>query len=208
MIPPHWPERDKLLTCVTKFDDLPHFSTTGDEVHIPPIFNPYRKLYFEDHYGYVPPPSDPFPPVSPPQLAVYRANQGLNVDGSPDAGLESVGEFGAGPRASDSAYWIDAFSLWLGCENAGPSDCIITINGYDSAHSTRAVSKTVIQPPCPGLLNCKLALVELTDDFRNLAGIQILAAVDRKLTAYYIDDVSLGWSNNTCAAQDKRSSTR
>lgn len=208
MIPSLWRERYYLITCFIKFDDLPHFSTSGDEVDIPPIFNPYRKLFFEDHYGYVPPPSDPFPPISPPQLAVYRANQGLNVDGSPDAGLESVGEFGAGPRASDSAYWIDAFSLWLGCENVGPSDCVITINGYNSAHSTRVVSKTVTQPPCPGLVNCKLALVEFTDDFRNLAGIQILAAVDRKLTAYYIDDVSLGWSNNTCAAQKKRSSAR
>ena len=119
-----------------------------------------------------------------------------------------MGEFGAGPRASDSAYWIDAFSLWLGCENVGPSDCVITINGYDSAHSTSVASKTVTQPPCPGLVNCQLALIEFNRDFRNLAGIQILAAVDRKLTAYYIDDVRLGWSNNTCAAQAKRSSTR
>ncbi|MCJ1466801.1 hypothetical protein MMC07_005421 [Pseudocyphellaria aurata] len=190
------------------FDDLPRFSTSGQEVDIPPIFNPYRKLFFENHYGYVPPPSDPFPPHSPPQLAVYRANQGINVDGSPDAGLESAGEFGAGPRSADSTYWIDAFSLWIGCENVGPSDCVITINGYDSARSTRAVSQTITQPPCPGLVNCKLTFVEFKDDFRNLAGIQILTAVDRKFMPYYIDDVSLGWSNNTCAAQKRRSSAQ
>ncbi len=190
-----------------QFDDLPYFSTGPDDVDIPQIFNPYRKLFFENHYGYVPPPSDPFPPVSPPQLAVYRANQRINVDGSPDAGLESVGEFGAGPRASDSAYWIDAFSVWLGCENAGPSDCIVTINGYVNGSSTRAVSQTVTQAPCPGLVDCKLALVEFTDDFRNLSGIQILAAVERKLTVYYIDDLSLGWSNNTCEAQKQRLSS-
>lgn len=78
---------------------------------IPPIFNPYDKLYWAAGFGYVPPPSDPFPPVSPPQLAVYRVTSDTDVDASPDAGDESVGEFGAGPRASDSAYWIDAFSV-------------------------------------------------------------------------------------------------
>ena len=155
----------------------------------------------------MPPPSDPYPPVSPPQLAVYRANAGLNVDGDPDAGLELIGEFGAGPRASESAYWFDAYSLWIGCQNEGPSDCNITINGYNNATSIRVASQTVIQSPCAGLINCKLAFVELTNAFRNLSGIQILPAVNRTLTAYYLDDVSLAWSNNTCAAQLERSSS-
>lgn len=196
------------LICATKFDDLPHFSTSPDAVDIPPIFNPYRKLFFEDHYGYVPPPSDPFPPISPPQLAVYRANQHINVNGSPDASRQSVGEFGAGPRASDSAFWIDAFSVWLGCENPGPSNCIITINGYVNGSSTRAVSQTVTQPPCPGLVGCKLEFIEFDKGFRNLTGVQFLAAIDRKLSVYYIDDVSLGWSNNSCEAQKVRTSSR
>lgn len=151
-------------------------------------------------------PNDPFPPVSPSQLAQYRVDQTVKAGGPADSNRELVGEFGAGPRASDSAYWIDAFSLWLGCQNAGPSNCVITINGYDSTHSTSVVSTTVTQPPCPGLSDCTLALVQLPRNFRNLAGVQILATVDRTLTTFYVDDVSLGWSNNTCAAQAKRAS--
>lgn len=155
----------------------------------------------------MPPPTDPFPPISGEQLAVYRAAD-VNVDGSPDAGLELYGEFGSGPRATDSAYWIDAYSVYLGCSNAGPSDCVIYINGYETAHSTRIASQTVTQPPCPGLINCKLAKVSFNENFRNLSGIQIIAAVDRRPVTWYMDDLELGWSNNTCEATTERNSHR
>lgn len=156
----------------------------------------------------MPPPTDPFPPISPPQLAIYRADNTTNVDGSPDAGGESIGEFGAGPRSSESAYRIDAFSAYLGCANAGPEDCIIMINGYEPTHSTRTVFQTVTQSPCPGLKNCKLAHVQFDAGFRNLSGIQILAAVNRRPVTWYMDDLQLGWSNNTCAAATERASAQ
>lgn len=184
----------------------PHFSTGPDDVDVPPIFNPYRKLYWEEHFGYVPPPADPVPPISPPQLAIYRVDNNTDVDASPDAGDESIGEFGAGPRSSESAYWIDAFSAYLGCSNAGPENCIITINGYDAISSTRTVFQTVTQPPCSGLRNCKLTLIQFDAGFRNLSGIQILAAVNDRPVTWYMDDLQLGWSNNTCAAATERAS--
>lgn len=191
----------------SKFDDLPHFSVSSGSgnTDIPPIFNPYRKLYWQDHFGYVPPPSDPFPPISPPQLAVYRS-AGTAVDGSSSAGLESSGEIGAGPRASNNAYWVDANSAWLGCSDGGPTECTITINGYTQGSSQSSASQTITQPPCPGLKNCSLALVEFNGDFKSLSGLQITAAVAGKPVDYYMDDLSLSWSNNTCAAQQDRSS--
>jgi len=94
------------------FDDLPSFSTSPGDTDIPPIFSPYRKLYWEGHYGYVPPPTDPFAPHSHPQLAVYRED-GLRYS-SDDAGLKLTGGLGSGPRADYSAYWFDALSAWLG----------------------------------------------------------------------------------------------
>lgn len=156
----------------------------------------------------MPPPSVPFLPHSPPQLAVYRAGDGLNVNGSPGAGLELVGEFGSGPRALYSAFWIDAFSFWIGCENEGPSDCKVTVNGYELASVIRTAYQDVTIPPCRERRGCKLTYVELGEDFRNLTGVQILAAVDRQLTDYYLDDISLAWSNNTCAAQQQRATVR
>jgi hypothetical protein len=190
------------------FDDLPHFSIGSDpaETDIPPIFNPYRKLYFQDHFGYVPPPSDPFPPHSPPQLAIYR-EAGLDFTGSPDSGLLLLGEIGSGPRASDSAYWIDANSVWFGCANGGPQDCTIKINGFTNGTTSPTITQTVTQPPCQGLKNCSLDLVEFSDDFHDLTGLQIIAKIGTETVDYYMDDLELSWSNNTCAAQQERSSS-
>ena len=193
---------------VVDFDDLPHFSTGSDpsDTDAPPIFNPYRKLYWEGHFGYVPPPTDPFPPHSPPQLAVYQG-VGLAINPSLDAGLEFTGELGAGPRAADSAYWIDAYSAWLGCANSGPHYCHIEVRGYAYGTTMSIATQFFDQPPCPGLKNCSLALVEFASGFSGLSGLQIIATVADKPVTWYMDDLSLGWSNNTCAAQLERSSS-
>ncbi|KAL8907215.1 MAG: hypothetical protein Q9171_005948 [Xanthocarpia ochracea] len=191
------------------FDDLPQFSADGNNTDIPPIFNPYRKLYFNGGYGYVPPPGvpdDPFAPISPPQLAVYNYHTDSSTSQSIDAGLELHGELGAGPRFHESAYWIDAYSAWIGCANSGPSDCRVDIIGYD-AFNTPIAYQTLLQPPCPGLVNCKLAQITFSNEFQELAGLQILAYVNKIPVTFYMDDLSLGWSNNTCAAQFERSSS-
>ncbi|KAL8649465.1 MAG: hypothetical protein Q9226_005568 [Calogaya cf. arnoldii] len=188
------------------FDDLPHFSADAGNTDIPPIFNPYRKLYFNGGYGYVPPPDDPFAPISPPQLAVYNYPTDPSTSLSPNAGLELRGELGAGPRFHESAYWIDAYTAWIGCANGGSTDCRVNLIGYDALNSTIA-TQTILQPPCPGLVNCRLAQITFSDQFRDLAGLQILAVVDEVPVTFYMDDLSLGWSNNTCSAQLERSSS-
>ncbi|KAL8997897.1 MAG: hypothetical protein Q9188_006215 [Gyalolechia gomerana] len=187
------------------FDDLPHFSTTSPSSDVPPIFNPYRKLFFNGGYGYAPPPEDPYTPISPPQLAVYNYHNDSVPTQSISAGLELHGEIGAGPRVNESAYWIDAYSTWIGCANAGPGECRIDFIGYDR-FNTPIATQTLLQPPCPGLVECKLAHVAFTDHFRDLAGLQILAFVNQTPVTFYMDDLGLGWSNNTCAAQLERSS--
>lgn len=188
---------------------MPHFDVSSDveDTDIPPIFNPYRKLYWEDHFGYVPPPSDPYAPHSPPQLAVYRAG-GVNDVGSRDAGLVMNGEIGAGSRSSDTAYWIDAHSAWLGCSDGGSTDCSITINGFRNESSEAAITQTITQQPCPGLKNCSLTFVEMNGSFLGLSGLQIVAAIAGKPVDYYIDDLKLEWSDNTCTAQQERSSSQ
>ncbi|KAL8692032.1 MAG: hypothetical protein Q9218_002864 [Villophora microphyllina] len=187
------------------FDDLPHFSAGPNNTDIPPIFNPYRKLFFNAGYGYVPPPSDPYAPISPPQLAVWNKYNDSVIQQSIDAGLELKGEIGAGPRIQDSAYWIDAYSVWIGCANSGPTQCQVDFIGFD-AFNAGIAQQTMMQPPCPGLVNCKLMHVDFFPQFRDLAGLQIRAYVNKTPVTFYMDDLSLGWSNNTCAAQTERSS--
>ncbi|KAI9881181.1 MAG: hypothetical protein M1830_007159 [Pleopsidium flavum] len=198
------------------FDDLPSFSTgNNDTADYPPIFNPYHHLDFSGGYSYAPPPTDPFQPISPPHLAVFAANlSGLTpLDfGAPDAGSEALGEFGAGDRAYDSAYWIDAYGAAMGCDNKGPEDCIVTFSGFAYSESShQEVLKTSLNvsiPPCPALKNCILHPVSLGYGFTGLSGLSILARVADKPVIWFMDDVQLAWSNNTCAAGLERSESR
>ncbi|KAI4280787.1 MAG: hypothetical protein L6R38_004183 [Xanthoria sp. 2 TBL-2021] len=150
--------------------------------------------------------NDPFAPISPPQLAVYNYHTDSSTSQSPDAGLELRGELGAGPRVHENAYWIDVYSAWIGCANGGPTDCRIDLIGYDALNSPIA-TQTLWQRPCLGLVNCKLAQITFSNQFRDLAGLQILAYVNETPVTFYMDDLILGWSNNTCAAQFERSSS-
>ena len=120
--------------------------------------------------------------------------------------FELPGEIGSGPRDSESAYWIDAYSAYLGCTNAGPDDCSISVKGFQNSSLFSTISQGFTLPPCPGMKNCSLALVEFADGFRNLNGLQITARVGTTRVDWYMDNLSLGWSNNTCAAQLERSS--
>ena len=192
-----------------QFDDLPHFtiSSSPSDENIPPILNPYRKFYFDGHFGYVPPPSDPYPPHSPPQLAVYRA-AGTGKDGTAvNDGLLIPGEFGAGPRAESDAYWINPVSGFFGCTDGGSEPCLLTIRGYIGTEPKQpSVAQVVEVAPCPNFKDCNLLEVELRDDFRGLSGMQIFAAVGEKAVDYYMDDFKVEWFNSTCAAQAVRAS--
>jgi hypothetical protein len=94
-----------------------------------------------------------------------------------------------------------------GCANGGPDDCAITITGYANGEDTVA-GQTLRQPSCPGLKNCALAFVTFDEGFRNLTTLQIVATINGKAVDWYMDDLELRWSNNTCAAQLMRSSSK
>ena len=136
---------------------------------------------------------------------MYRAS-GTASDGSPEAGLEVSGEIGAGPHSSDSAYWINAYSAYLGCTDGSISACLLTIHGYVEGQKEPIVTQIAEVPSCPGFKGCKLLYIAFGGSFQNLTGLQITAAVGIQAVDYYMDDLKLGWSDNTCAAQLERSS--
>ena len=80
------------------------------------------------------------------------------------------------------------------------------VKGYQNSDMFSYITQGFMLPPCAGMMNCSLALVELADGFRNLTGLQIIATVGTTAVDWYMDNLSLGWSNNTCAAQLERSS--
>ncbi|KAL1306693.1 hypothetical protein AAFC00_005363 [Neodothiora populina] len=190
---------------VLTWDDEPTFSPMEpitDPNDAPPVFNPYHHLYFANGYVYIPPPSDPFPPVSEPRLVMFLTNETGPSD-NPGAGGEHVGEIGAGDRASQSAFWFNAYSAYLGCDNAGPEDCTVQVSGYvfqGSGKEVMAYQQNFTLPGCPGFDNCRLKHVFFPKSMVGLSGLQFQASVNGEHRVFFMDNLSLGWYNNTCAA--------
>lgn len=123
------------------------------------------------------------------------------------------GSFGAGPRAYDNAYWFDADTLYVFCDN-GATDtavtCDIVVTGYrwdnirrsESVHTTQRFP----QPPCPGYRDCRTNQVFLDDTFRNLSSLSLYAVVNGQQKIFFMDTVELAWSNDTCEAGLHRAS--
>jgi hypothetical protein len=123
----------------------------------------------------------------------------------PFAGDVLPGEIGAGPRASVNAYWFDAYSAFFGCDDDGPTDCVMQISGYQYDASTDkevlAAQENATIPTCPGFKNCHLTPVSFSDQFRNLSGIQFEAFINGTgPKIFMMDSLAMGWVNNTCSA--------
>ena len=209
LFPPLYP---MISTDRPKFDDLPYFSTSTDPDPntIPPIFNPYRSLYWYNQFGYVPPPSDPYAPHSPPQLAVYRASlsPSSSAPDTPDSSAELPGELGAGPFAPSPAHHFDAHSAYIGCGSGGHVGCRLTIRGYifgSAGQQIESVRQTVSVLPCPRAQECPLAHIRFTPGlFTGLVGLRIRATVRGQEVDWWMDDLVLSWSDGGCGAQAAR----
>ena len=143
-------------------------------------------------------------------MFVNNASANALENGTQELGAEGIGEFGAGPRYAESAYWIDVYSAYLGCNNSGPANCKISFNGYvyepNFGNIVLDALQVVYQPPCAGLSDCTLVQHNLNDEFRSLVGLQVVATVDNVPVSYFMDDLKVGWSNNSCAAGKLRDS--
>ena len=191
------------------FDDLPNFTPTNqnnsDITQAPPIENPYWHLTWSDGYVYAPQPREPYTPVSPPHLAVFLADGvAKRVGNSPSGNYSKPGEISDGPREAISAFWFDAYSAWFGCDNRGPEACTLVFSAY--SWSPTALTEVVIEnstatiPPCNKAKGCDLELVTFPAGFQSLSGLQIQAFVGKEERMFFMDDLSLHWTNNTCAA--------
>lgn len=189
------------------FDNLPNFTPSNkratDITQAPPIPNPYHHFTFSDGYVYAPDPKVPFQPESPPHLTVFLGN-GTGMRASQAGHTIKDGEFADGPYEASSAFWFDAFSAWLGCDNDGPEPCTMVINAYTySAKENDEVlsfTKNATVESCPGLKDCKLKKVEFPDTFRGLSGLQVRSFVGEQERMFFMDSVSMRWTDNSCEA--------
>ena len=162
---------------------------------------------------YAPQPNEPYAPVSQPHLAVFLADgTGKRLGPSQSGNYSKPGEVSDGPREAISAFWFDAYSAWFGCDNRGPEVC--TLMFYAFAWSDTENTEVLIDQststiaPCRKSRGCGLELVEFPSTFQSLTGLQVEAFVGKEERMFFMDDLSMHWTNNTCAAGLQRQSSQ
>ena len=159
--------------------------------------NPYHHMFYANGYTNVPDKWEPYRAVSQPNVAMFLPLRGRLLANAPFAGTLLPGEIGAGPRASVSAYWFNAYSGFFGCALSGLTPCVLRVSGfrYDGVLKQEVVAaeQNVTIPACYGFINCRLTQVVFNDEFRGLSGIQFNAytSVLGIPQVHMMDDVKL-----------------
>lgn len=168
--------------------------------------NPYHHLFYANGFTYIPDKWEPFPAISQPNVAMFLPLTGRLLPNTAFAGTLLPGELGAGPRASVSAYWFNAYSAYFGCALNGLTGCSLRISGYRYDTMLQGevlvVEQNVTIPACWGYINCQLTQVFFNDEFRALSGIQFNAYTSSLgiPQVHMMDDLQMEWYNNTCSA--------
>jgi hypothetical protein len=187
------------------WDDTASIPPINNTLLAPTVTNPYHHLFFAKGYVYIPTGFLPYPPISPPNVAMFLPIAGL-VPNMPFAGSVLGGEIGAGGRMMVDAYWFHAYAAHFGCIQLGITRCLLQISGYQYNAATGdevlAARMNVSLPRCVAFINCRLTRVDFTPQFRNLSGIQfeMFSGGVGLPMAFIMDSLDLAWYNNSCSA--------
>ena len=172
-----------------------------------PVFNPYHQFDFSDGWTVVPPPTDPYLPSSKPLLLEFIPN--FNVNGTnPNAGPNTAedgfsGDIGNADHGQLGCFGFNVYGASLGCDSVGP-DCDFSFTGYRvnllQGGTNKVAQQNIAVPPCPALSNCDLVPINLDQTFEDLDTIRVNVTVAGAPKIFWLDDLRLGWYNNTCAA--------
>lgn len=81
--------------------------------------------------------------------------------------------------------------------------CDFTFTGYKydvaSKNTSQVTQQTINVPACPELSNCVLTNVNLNSRFKDLTYFLVNVTVAGKPKLWWMDDLRLGWSDNSCA---------
>ncbi|KAF7874598.1 uncharacterized protein EAF02_008575 [Botrytis sinoallii] len=195
---------------VLTFDDVPPSSVSNasdTDVQPEPLFNPYHQFLFSDGFTVIPPPKRlPFLPSSKPLLLEFTTNFQANSSdrkrGPNTADHSFSGQIRSGDERHTGCFNFNLYGASLGCDSTGPS-CDFTFTGYKydvASQKTSQVTQQIIHvPACPELANCVLTTVDLEPSFRNLTYFLMSATVAGEPKLWWMDDLRLGWSDNSCA---------
>jgi hypothetical protein len=172
------------------------------------VISPYDKFDWSNGFVVVPPPTDPYLPESAPNLLEFIPN--FNVSGTDVNGphgpntreFDYSGDFAGADRGVTGCFHFNFYGAALGCDSRGP-DCDFTFTGFHLDPATGKevpfTSQDLSVPACPPLVNCVLSPVTLDDSFQNLTKIRMNVTVASQPKIWWMDDVSMGWFDNSCA---------
>ena len=171
-----------------------------------PVFNPYKKFKFSDGFTVVPPPRVPYLPSSKPLLLEFIPNFTVNTTDN-DSGPNSreygwSGDIGNADQGLTGYFSFNMYGASLGCDSRVDA-CIFTLSGFRYDRTTKAnnqvTSQKLVVPACSALKDCALTTVTLDGTFNNLDAVRMNVTVGGLPKLWWVDDVRLGWYNNTCS---------
>jgi hypothetical protein len=119
------------------------------------------------------------------------------------------GEIADGPyHEGDPAFFFDAFETYLGCDNAGPEPCMMEATRYmwdtEARDDVPSLTQNYTLPACEGYRQCQLTRVVFPPTFRNMSGIRMRATKGGRPRMFFMDDMKMRWTDDSCAAGMRR----
>ncbi|KAE8444646.1 hypothetical protein EG329_014394 [Mollisiaceae sp. DMI_Dod_QoI] len=191
------------------FDDIPPLSVSNQSanaVNPEPVFSPYHQFDFSNGFDVVPPPTEQYNPSSPPLLVEFIPNFNLSTSNS-QSGPNSAefgwsGDIGNADHGVLGCFSFNVYGASFGCDSDGP-DCVFSFTGfrYDPAtHLTNpVVTDTHTIQACPTIAHCQLIPIALDSAFQDLDKIRINVTVAGEPKLWWMDDLRLGWTDNSCS---------
>jgi hypothetical protein len=110
-------------------------------------------------------------------------------------------------QKSQPCLSFDFHSAIVGCEYGNSRTCEFNLTGlrYDpESRKEMAVASSFFNLiACESLHNCQMQEVTV-EGFRNISAIVLRATAGGKERSWWANDLSLGWSNNTCESASCR----
>jgi hypothetical protein len=176
-----------------------------NDVSHEPVFNPYHQFDFSDGFVVVPPPTSPYLPSSKPLFTEFIPD--FNVNGTnPMAGPNTAeygysGDIGNGDHGLTGCFSFNMYGASFGCDSRGRA-CDFHFTGFrlDKAtgNTTAVTSQGISIPACPALANCTLTPITLNNSFKDLDSVRINVTVANEPKIWWMDDLRLGWFDNSC----------
>ncbi|PMD42827.1 hypothetical protein L207DRAFT_457357 [Hyaloscypha variabilis F] len=190
------------------FDDIPPLSVSDpnpNDVTPEPVFNPYHQFDFSDGFVVVPPPTAKYLPTSKPLFIEFIPN--FNINGTdPMAGPNTLeygysGDIGNGDHGVTGCFGFNMYGATFGCDSNGPP-CEFSFTGFrynnTTGNTTAVTSQRVNIKACPTLSNCTLIPISLDNTFRDLDSVRINVTVASAPKIWWMDNLRLGWFDNSC----------